>query len=63
MPSPFSFTACLRGSQACVGRLVELGLVAAFAAYARELDIVAAAPGARPAECPANAFHRRPRHE
>ncbi|CAN5288128.1 hypothetical protein BH10PSE6_BH10PSE6_01060 [soil metagenome] len=48
---------------ACVGRLVERGLVADFAAYARELDILAAAPGARPAECPANAFHRRARQE
>jgi hypothetical protein len=54
---------CVEASDraACVSKLVGLGLVADFAAYARELDLLAAAPRARAADCPANAFHRRPR--
>lgn len=41
----------------CVGTLVQRGLVADFDAYARELDLLAAAPGAQPVHCPEGAFH------
>lgn len=41
----------------CVDSLVQRGLVADFDAYARELDLVAAAAGAKPAICPDDAFH------
>jgi hypothetical protein len=41
-----------------VGRLVDMGIVADFDAYARELDMLAAAPDARPADC-SGGFHRR----
>lgn len=43
--------------RACVDALVASGKVAAFDTYARELDILAAAPGAKRAYCPPNAFH------
>lgn len=43
--------------RACVDGLVTAGRVASFQTYARELNILAAAPGAKPAHCPADAFH------
>ncbi|MGQ3298158.1 hypothetical protein [Reyranella sp.] len=46
-----------RDKSACVGSLVQAGLVADFDAYARELDMLAAAPDAKPASCPDGAFH------
>jgi hypothetical protein len=54
---PYLECTTARDKAVCVGSLVQTGLVADFDAYAQELDILAAAPGAKPAHCPDNAFH------
>lgn len=46
-----------RDKSLCVSSLVQAGLVADFDAYARELDMLAVIPGAKPAYCPDDAFH------
>jgi hypothetical protein len=50
---PEAFESCLAESdrQACVKHLVELNVVADFDAYAREFDLSANAPGAKPPHC------------
>ncbi len=46
-----------RDKSACVGSLVQAGLVADFDAYAQELGMLAGAADAKPVTCPDGAFH------
>jgi hypothetical protein len=54
---PYLDCAASNQRRACVDGLVAKGLIAAFDTYAREVDILAAAPGAKRAYCSPNAFH------
>jgi hypothetical protein len=53
MPDADAFNSCLAESDrhACVKHLVEIHMVADFDTYAREFDLSANAPGAKPPQC------------